>query len=59
MILIQIVWIECICEDESLVLKNIIESKINGPDYIGIPYEVALNDFYERIKNYQLFYESI
>lgn len=43
------VWIECICEDESLVLKNIIESKINGPDYKGIPNEIALKDFYERI----------
>ena len=38
----QILWIECICNDNELIMKNIIESKINGPDYKNMDKNEAL-----------------
>ncbi len=33
----QILWIECELTDENLVIQNIKNSKLNGPDYINVP----------------------
>lgn len=48
-----------ICDDEELVLSNIREVKLSSPDYKLFSEEMAINDFKERIKQYEKCYETL
>ena len=55
----QVVFIESICEDESVVEGNVRETKLRSPDYIGVDPEEAVRDFRRRIAYYESTYEPI
>jgi len=38
-------WVESICNDEDVILRNIQLTKLNNPDYEGKSPEEATNDF--------------
>lgn len=46
------IFIESICDNPEIIKNNIAEVKIHGPDYIGMPAEVAALDFEKRIEHY-------
>lgn len=56
---IQVMFIESICEDEALVLHNIMSVKLSSPDYKDMDPEQAVEDFKARIFHYKEAYEPI
>ncbi|KAF9200307.1 Fructose-2,6-bisphosphatase, partial [Haplosporangium sp. Z 27] len=56
---IQVMFIESICEDEALVLHNIMSVKLSSPDYKDMDPEQAVEDFKARIVHYKEAYETI
>ncbi|ORY77742.1 6-phosphofructo-2-kinase-domain-containing protein [Protomyces lactucae-debilis] len=56
---IAVLFVESVCDDEDLIMRNILEVKVSSPDYAGQDPEKASADFRERIKNYERAYEAI
>ncbi|KAL2847450.1 HbrB-domain-containing protein [Aspergillus pseudoustus] len=56
---IETLFVESVCDDEELIMNNILEVKTTSPDYKGQDPEVAALDFRNRIRNYEKVYESI
>ncbi|KAG0344637.1 Fructose-2,6-bisphosphatase [Podila humilis] len=56
---IEVMFIESICQDESLVLHNIMDVKLSSPDYEDMDPEQAAEDFKARIVHYEEAYETI
>ncbi|KAJ5736508.1 uncharacterized protein N7483_001633 [Penicillium malachiteum] len=56
---IETLFVESICDDEDLIMNNILEVKTTSPDYKGQDPELAVSDFRKRIGNYQKVYETI
>ena len=56
---IQTLYVESKCDDEDLIMSNILEVKTTSPDYKGQDPEVAAQDFLNRIRNYEKVYETI
>ncbi|KAF9210789.1 Fructose-2,6-bisphosphatase [Podila verticillata] len=56
---IQVMFIESICQDEALVLYNIMDVKLSSPDYKDMDPEQAALDFKARIVHYEEAYETI
>lgn len=52
-------FVESKCDDEKLIMANILEVKTTSPDYIGQDPEAAAKDFRDRIKNYEKVYQTI
>ncbi|KIW35578.1 hypothetical protein, variant 1 [Cladophialophora immunda] len=52
-------FVESKCDDEDLIMANILEVKTTSPDYIGQDPEVAAKDFRNRIRNYEKVYQTI
>ncbi|KAJ7384490.1 6-phosphofructo-2-kinase/fructose-2,6-bisphosphatase 2 [Desmophyllum pertusum] len=52
-------FVESVCDDNEIILSNILEVKVNSPDYQGVPSEEARQDFEARISQYKNFYEPI
>ncbi|RMZ85247.1 hypothetical protein DV738_g317, partial [Chaetothyriales sp. CBS 135597] len=52
-------FVESKCDDENLIMHNILEVKTTSPDYIGQDPEEAARDFRDRIKNYERVYQTI
>jgi broad specificity phosphatase PhoE/predicted kinase len=55
----QVVFIESICEDESVVEANVRVNKLRSPDYVDTDPEEAIRDFRERIYQYERTYEPL
>jgi 6-phosphofructo-2-kinase/fructose-2,6-biphosphatase 2/6-phosphofructo-2-kinase/fructose-2,6-biphosphatase 4 len=55
----DLIWVECICDDENFIDQNIRKAKLSSPDYIGQDPEVAVADFKKRIEKYKLAYQPI
>jgi 6-phosphofructo-2-kinase/fructose-2,6-biphosphatase 2 len=55
----QVLFVESRCDDEKLVLKNVLSVKTSSPDYVGQDPETAVKDFMERIRNYEKVYQTI
>ncbi len=55
----QVVFIESICEDESVVEANVRANKLRSPDYADIAPEEAIRDFRARIAAYERTYEPV
>ena len=51
--------IESICDDAEIIRSNIMEVKVNSPDYKGVPAEEACQDFVARIDHYRDSYEPL
>ncbi|KAF9434177.1 Fructose-2,6-bisphosphatase [Entomortierella beljakovae] len=56
---IQVMFIESVCEDEALVLHNIMSVKLSSPDYKDMDPEQAVEDFKARIIHYKEAYEPV
>lgn len=56
---IQTLYVESKCDDEDLIMSNILEVKTTSPDYTGQDPEEAAKDFRNRIKEYEKVYETI
>ena len=56
---IETLYVESKCDDEELIMANIMEVKTTSPDYKGQDPEAAAKDFRNRIRNYEKVYETI
>ncbi len=56
---IEPLFVESRCDDESVIMNNIMEVKTTSPDYVGQDPEEAVRDFRDRIKNYEKVYQTI
>jgi len=56
---IETLFVESKCDDEDLIMSNILEVKTTSPDYVGQNPEAAAQDFRNRIRNYQKVYQTI
>ncbi|KAF2428729.1 fructose-2,6-bisphosphatase-like protein [Tothia fuscella] len=56
---IEALYVESKCDDEDLIMANILEVKTTSPDYVGQDPEEAAQDFRNRIRNYEKIYETI
>lgn len=56
---IETLYVESKCDDEAIVMGNILEVKTTSPDYQGQDPEAAAQDFRDRIRNYEKVYETI
>ncbi|RVD82213.1 uncharacterized protein DFL_006646 [Arthrobotrys flagrans] len=56
---IEVMFVESKCDDEDLIMSNIMEVKTTSPDYRGQDPELAAKDFRNRIRNYEKIYETI
>jgi broad specificity phosphatase PhoE/predicted kinase len=56
---IDVAFLESLCTDEELVEANIIDHKINSPDYEHATTEQAISDFRARINHYHSVYETL
>lgn len=55
----KLFFVESICDDPTIVEQNIMEVKVNSPDYRDMNKEKALEDFLHRIEHYQELYEPM
>jgi len=56
---VSVFFVESICEDPALVEANIQQTKLDGPDYGGVPDGEAMADFRKRIGHYERAYEPV
>lgn len=56
---IETLYVESKCDNEDTIMANILEVKTTSPDYEGQDPEVAVQDFRNRIRNYEKVYETI
>ena len=56
---IETLFVESKCDDEALIMSNILEVKTTSPDYVGQDPELAAQDFRNRIRNYERVYQTI
>ncbi|PMD53543.1 bifunctional 6-phosphofructo-2-kinase/fructose-2,6-bisphosphate 2-phosphatase [Hyaloscypha bicolor E] len=56
---VETLFVESKCDDEELIMSNILEVKTSSPDYVGHDPEKAAQDFRNRIRNYEKVYETI
>ncbi|KAI9804671.1 MAG: Fructose-2,6-bisphosphatase [Piccolia ochrophora] len=56
---IEVLFVESKCDDEALIMSNILEVKTTSPDYKGQDPEAAAQDFRNRIRNYEKVYQTI
>ncbi|TAQ88595.1 hypothetical protein B7494_g3065 [Chlorociboria aeruginascens] len=56
---IETLFVESKCDDEDLIMSNILEVKTTSPDYQGQDPEAAAQDFRNRIRNYEKVYQTI
>ncbi|CRG89009.1 6-phosphofructo-2-kinase [Talaromyces islandicus] len=56
---IETLFVESLCDDEDIIMNNILEVKTTSPDYKGQDPEVAAQDFRNRIRHYETVYETI
>ncbi|OJD35872.1 fructose-bisphosphatase [Diplodia corticola] len=56
---IHTLFVESKCDDEELIMQNILEVKTTSPDYKDQDPELAAQDFRNRIRNYEKVYETI
>ncbi|XP_014258667.1 6-phosphofructo-2-kinase/fructose-2,6-bisphosphatase-like isoform X2 [Cimex lectularius] len=55
----KLFFVESVCDDPQIVEQNIMEVKVNSPDYKNMNTETALNDFLLRIEHYKEKYEPL
>ncbi|GAB6028097.1 6-phosphofructo-2-kinase/fructose-2, 6-bisphosphatase 1 [Chamberlinius hualienensis] len=52
-------FVESICDDPDIIDSNIMEVKINSPDYKDMNKDEAVKDFVMRIEHYESLYETL
>jgi broad specificity phosphatase PhoE/predicted kinase len=56
---IDVLFVETLCDDASIIDANVRETKLLAPDYRGIDPDQAVTDFRARIAHYEQAYEPI
>lgn len=56
---LNVIFIESICNDESVIVKNVKQKIKHSPDYAHMDQEIAMEDLMKRIDNYKKVYQSI
>ncbi len=56
---LSVVFVESVCEDESVIESNIRQTKLHMPDYAGTDPDAAVADFRARIAHYERAYEQV
>lgn len=56
---VETLFVESKCDDEELIMSNILDVKTTSPDYKGMNPETAAQDFRNRIRNYEKVYQTI
>ncbi|KAG8531248.1 uncharacterized protein KY384_004606 [Bacidia gigantensis] len=56
---IETLFVESKCDNDEIIMANILEVKTTSPDYIGQDPETAAKDFRNRIRNYERVYQTI
>ncbi|KAL9127443.1 MAG: hypothetical protein Q9217_003680 [Psora testacea] len=56
---IHTLYVESKCDNEEIIMGNILEVKTTSPDYVGQDPEDAARDFRNRIRNYEKVYQTI
>jgi 6-phosphofructo-2-kinase/fructose-2,6-biphosphatase 2 len=56
---IEPMFLESWCDDENIIMKNILDVKTTSPDYIGSDPDLAVKDFIKRIEKYKEAYEPM
>ncbi|GME86419.1 unnamed protein product [Ambrosiozyma monospora] len=55
---LKVLFLESICNDANLIDDN-VHLKLQGPDYKKMDPDLALKDFYGRLRNYEKAYQTI
>lgn len=56
---VDVVFIETICDDAATIDRNVRETKLHSPDYVGVHPDDAVRDFLTRIEHYARAYETV
>lgn len=56
---VETLFVESKCDDEDMIMANILEVKTTSPDYKGQDPEEAAQDFRNRIRNYEKVYQTL
>ncbi len=56
---LEVLFIESICEDPTIIEANVRETKLSSPDYANVEPDEAVRDFRARIDHYARAYEPI
>ncbi|MFO0554912.1 MAG: 6-phosphofructo-2-kinase/fructose-2,6-bisphosphatase [Polyangiaceae bacterium] len=56
---VEVVFIETLCDDAKVIDRNLRETKLHSPDYVGVPPDEAVADFLHRIEHYARAYETV
>lgn len=56
---VRVLFLESLCSDQSIIEKNILETKLHSPDYRHVDPEEATSDFKRRIQQYESVSETV
>jgi broad specificity phosphatase PhoE/predicted kinase len=56
---VRVLFVESLCDDDSIIDANVRRNKLSLPDYAGMQPEVAFEDFRARITEYSRTYEPV
>ncbi len=56
---VRVVFVETLCNDPHVIDRNVRETKLHSPDYVGVPPDEAVADFLARIAHYERAYETV
>ncbi|HEX3593678.1 MAG TPA: 6-phosphofructo-2-kinase/fructose-2,6-bisphosphatase [Polyangiaceae bacterium] len=56
---VNVLFVETVCDDESIIDANVRANKLKLPDYAGMDAESAFRDFRARIAQYERTYEPV
>ncbi|KAG2008719.1 cytoplasmic protein [Coprinopsis cinerea AmutBmut pab1-1] len=56
---IHVVLLESLCDNKEIIENNIRSVKISSPDYRNWDPDLAVQDYYNRIKNHEQYYQTI
>uniref|UniRef100_A0A8C1DFE6 6-phosphofructo-2-kinase/fructose-2,6-biphosphatase 4b n=1 Tax=Cyprinus carpio carpio TaxID=630221 RepID=A0A8C1DFE6_CYPCA len=55
----KVFFVESVCEDPNIITENIVQVKLDSPDYTDCNTEEAIQDFMKRIKCYEKSYQPL
>ena len=56
---LKVAFVETICADRTVIERNVRQTKLHSPDYVGQDPEAAVADFLKRIAHYERVYETV
>jgi broad specificity phosphatase PhoE/predicted kinase len=56
---LRVAFIETVCDDASVIDRNVRETKLHSPDYADLSPEEAVKDFLLRVSHYESVYQTV